>query len=143
VTNVKNTVQRNKRQDHMERLKKDLRRESSRSFEFRVIRGLWREKAQESDVFINRKHLPEFFDLDLFYCMHTAGDKDYYVRVRTMEEDIEDDIPGTIHPSIELNANLMKLLGIKELERVVLRPKTTVVNFVEKIELFANKKTHY
>nr|XP_016935011.1 peroxisome biogenesis protein 1 isoform X1 [Drosophila suzukii] len=143
VTNVKNTVQRNKRQDHMERLKKDLRRESSRSFEFRVIRGLWREQAQESDVFINRKHLPEFFDLDLFYCMHTAGDKDYYVRVRTMEEDIEDDIPGTIHPSIELNANLMKLLGIKELERVVLRPKTTVVNFVEKIELFANKKTHY
>ncbi|XP_016935011.3 peroxisomal ATPase PEX1 [Drosophila suzukii] len=143
VTNVKNTVQRNKRQDHMERLKKDLRGESSRSFEFRVIRGLWREQAQESDVFINRKHLPEFFDLDLFYCMHTAGDKDYYVRVRTMEEDIEDDIPGTIHPSIELNANLMKLLGIKELERVVLRPKTTVVNFVEKIELFANKKTHY
>jgi len=60
-----------------------------------------------------------------------------------MAEDIEDDIPGTIHPSIELNANLMKLLGIKELERVVLRPKTTVVNFVEKIELFANKKTHY
>ncbi|KAH8364064.1 hypothetical protein KR084_002080 [Drosophila pseudotakahashii] len=143
VSNVKNTLQRNKRQDHMERLKKDLRRESSRSFEFRVIRGLWREQAQESDVYVNRKHLPEFFDLDLFYCMHTAGDKDYYVRVRTLEEDLEDDIPGTIHPSIELNANLMKLLGIKELERVVLRPKTTVVNFVEKIELFANKKTHY
>ncbi|XP_016997574.2 peroxisomal ATPase PEX1 isoform X1 [Drosophila takahashii] len=143
VSNVKNTLQRNKRQDHMERLKKDLRRESSRSFEFRVIRGLWRERAQESDVYVNRKHLPEFFDLDLFYCMHTAGDKDYYVRVRTLEEDVEDDIPGTIHPSIELNANLMKLLGIKELERVVLRPKTTVVNFVEKIELFANKKTHY
>ncbi|XP_017128639.1 peroxisome biogenesis protein 1 isoform X1 [Drosophila elegans] len=143
VSNVKNNLQRNKRQDHMERLKKDLRRESSRSFEFRVIRGLWREQAQESDVYVNRKHLPEFFDLDLFYCMHTAGDKDYYVRVRTVDEDLEDDLPGTIHPSIELNANLMKLLGINELERVVLRPKTTVVNFVEKIELFANKKTHY
>ncbi|XP_052844452.1 uncharacterized protein LOC128257474 [Drosophila gunungcola] len=143
VSNVKNKLQRNKRQDHMERLKKDLRRESSRSFEFRVIRGLWREQAQESDVYVNRKHLPEFFDLDLFYCMHTAGDKDYYVRVRTVDEDLEDDLPGTIHPSIELNANLMKLLGINELERVVLRPKTTVVNFVEKIELFANKKTHY
>ncbi|EDX10414.1 peroxisome biogenesis protein 1 [Drosophila simulans] len=143
VSNVKNTIQRNKRQDRMERLKKDLRRESSRSFEFRVIRGLWREQAQESDVFVNGKHLPEFFDLDLFYCMHTAGDKDYYVRVRTVEDDIQDDLPETIHPSIELNANLMKLLGIKELERVVLKPKTTVVNFVEKIELFANKKTHY
>ncbi|XP_016974447.1 peroxisome biogenesis protein 1 [Drosophila rhopaloa] len=143
VSNVKNTLQRNKRQDHMERLKKDLRRESSRSFEFRVIRGLWRQHAQESDVYVSRKHLPEFFDLDLFYCMHTASDKDYYVRVRTVDEDLEDDLPGTIHPSIELNANLMKLLGIKELERVVLRPKTTVVNFVEKIELFSNKKTHY
>ncbi|XP_002134929.3 peroxisome biogenesis factor 1 isoform X1 [Drosophila pseudoobscura] len=141
--NVKNTLQRNKRQDHMERLKKDLRRESSRSFEFRVIRGLWREQAQESDVYVNGKHLPEFMDLEQFYCMHTAGDKDYYVRVRTIEEEQQDDLPGTIHPSIELNANLMKLLGIKELERVVLRPKSIVVNFVEKIELFAHKKTHY
>lgn len=143
VANVKNTLQRNKRQDHMDRLKKDLRRESSRSFEFRVIRGLWREQAQESDVYVNRKHLPEFLDLDQFYCMHTAGDKDYYVRVRTVNEELEDDLPGTIHPSIELNANLMKLLGIKEMERVVLRFKTTVVNFVEKIELYAHKKTHY
>lgn len=37
----------------------------------------------------------------------------------------------------------MKLLQLKELEKVVLRPKPMVVNFVEKIELFSNKKTHY
>ncbi|XP_017090085.2 peroxisomal ATPase PEX1 isoform X1 [Drosophila bipectinata] len=144
VANVKNTVQSNMRQSHMERLKRDLCRESSRSFEFRVIRGLWREKAQESDVFVNRKHLPEFMDLEQFYCMHTAGDKDYYVRVCPLDdEEGEDTLPSTIHPSIELNANLMKLLGVKELERVVLRPKITVANFVEKIELFAHRKTHY
>ncbi|EDV96607.1 GH15109 [Drosophila grimshawi] len=142
MATVKNSLQRNKRQDHMERLKKDLRRESSRVFEFRVIRGLWHEKAQESDVYIASSHLPEFMDLEQFYSMRTAGDKEYYVRVRRASED-SFDLPATIHPSIKLNANLMKLLNIKELERVVLRPKTTVVNFVEKIELFAHKKTHY
>ncbi|KAM8707648.1 hypothetical protein ACLKA7_014734 [Drosophila subpalustris] len=144
MSNVKNNLQRNKRQDHMQRLKKDLRRESSRSFEFRVIRGLWHEQAQESDVYIRQTHLPEFMDLEQFYSMKTAGDKEYYVRVRLVsDEDGDGDLPATIHPSIELNANLMKLLSIKELERVVLRPKVTVVNFVEKIELFAHKKTHY
>ncbi|EDW72705.2 uncharacterized protein Dwil_GK17038 [Drosophila willistoni] len=143
VSNVKNTMQRNKRQDHMERLKKDLRRESSHSYEFRVVRGLWMEQAQESDVYVNSKHLPDFMDLDLFYSMKTASDKEYYVRVHSISKELEEDLPATLHPSIELNANLMKLLGIKELERIVLRPKTIVVNFVEKIELFAHKKTHY
>ncbi|XP_017842964.2 peroxisome biogenesis factor 1 [Drosophila busckii] len=143
LTNVKsNSQQRNKRQDHMERLKKDLQRESSSCFEFRVIRGLWQEKAQESDVYITPAHLPEFMQLDQFYCMRTAADKEYYVRVRLVTDE-DKQLPATIHPSIELNANLMKLLNIKELERVVLRPKTTVVNFVEKIELYAHKKTHY
>ncbi|XP_034480754.1 peroxisome biogenesis factor 1 [Drosophila innubila] len=142
MSNVKNNLQRNKRQDHMQRLKKDLRRESSRVFEFRVIRGLWHEQAQESDVYIRQTHLPEFMDLEQFYSMKTAGDKEYYVRVRLVSDE-DGDLPATIHPSIELNANLMKLLNIKELERVVLRPKVTVVNFVEKIELFAHKKTHY
>lgn len=143
MSSVKSNPQRNKRQDHMERLKKDLRRESSRVFEFRVIRGLWQEKAQESDVYIRQSHLPEFMDLDQIYSMRTAGDKEYYVRVRLVSDDDDGDLPATIHPSIVINANLMKLLNIKELERVVLRPKTTVLNFVEKIELFAHRKTHY
>ncbi|KAH8388945.1 hypothetical protein KR215_008244 [Drosophila sulfurigaster] len=145
MSNVKSNLQRNKRQDHMQRLKKDLRRESSGVFEFRVIRGLWHEKAQESDVYIRQSHLPEFMDLEQFYSMKTSSDKEYYVRVHLVSDEDEenDELPATIHPSIELNANLMKLLNIKELERVVLRPKVTVVNFVEKIELFAHKKTHY
>ncbi|XP_030372495.1 peroxisome biogenesis factor 1 [Scaptodrosophila lebanonensis] len=146
MSSVKDTLQRhnpqarNKRQDHMERIKKDLRHENARNFEFRVIRGLWQEQAQESDVYITRTHLPEFMDLDLFYCLRTAGEKEHYVRVRLLSDA---ELPATIHPSIEVNANLMKLLNLEELERVVLRPKTTVVNFVEKIELFAHKKTHY
>lgn len=129
-----------KRADKMERLLKDLKRENMRSFEFRVVTGAWQEKAQISDVYVTKANLPDFLEVNALYCMKTVEEQEYYVKVKLMGEG---DMPQNIHGSIELNANLMKLLNVKELEKVVLKPKAMVVNFVEKIELFANKKTHY
>jgi len=128
------------RQDKLARVLKDLKRESTQSFELRVITGKWPEKAQMSDVFITQSQLPEFMDLEAMYHLKTPNDKEYYVKVRI---DQDSDLPNTIHPTLAMNANLMKVLELKELEKVILKPKTIVVNFVEKLELFAYKKTHY
>lgn len=124
----------------MERLKRDLNRELSKFIEFRVIAGQWRNNYQISDVFINKLNWPSHMDTNTFYSLKTLSEKEYYVKVRlvTCAE-----IAQSIHPTIEVNVNLMKILDLKELEKVLLKPKPNVVNFVEKIELFASKKTHY
>ncbi|CAD7003842.1 unnamed protein product [Ceratitis capitata] len=128
------------RNDKMIRLKKDLRRESTHTFEFRAISGEWQEKSQISDVFLCKSTWPEFLELDNVYSMKTATDQEYYVKVRVLADD---EAPSAAHTSIQVNLNLMRKLNLKEMEKVVLKPKAAVVNFVEKIELFAQKKTHY
>ncbi|XP_037933661.1 peroxisome biogenesis factor 1 [Teleopsis dalmanni] len=128
------------RRDRMERLLKDLCRESSTTFEFRVIAGEWQENAQISDVYVNKSNWPKLLEMNNIYLLRTPGEKEFYVKVRVVGES---NIAKSTHPNIELNVNLMKLLNLKELEKVVLKPKSMVLNFVEKIELFAHKKTHY
>ncbi|KAL9902268.1 LOW QUALITY PROTEIN: peroxisome biogenesis factor 1 [Glossina fuscipes] len=127
-------------QDKMERLKKDLQREKPKFMEFRVVSGLWHGKLQISDVLISESNRPDCMDSDAIYCMQTLENKEYYVRVKVTSTD---EIPQTIHPTVEVNVSLMKHLNLKELEKVVFKPKPMIVNFVEKIELFASKKTHY
>ncbi|XP_073838881.1 peroxisomal biogenesis factor 1 [Musca autumnalis] len=133
-------VAKSSRHEKMERLKKDLSREACKFAEFRVISGSWAKDSQISDVFVNSASWPPTMDEMSIYCLRTMEDREYYVRVRLVSP--SDWLP-TIHPTVEMSANLMKLLQLKELEKVVLKPKPMVVNFVEKIELFANKKTHY
>lgn len=145
VSNVKQlkrsqSLAKTNRQDKMERLKKDLNRELSNFIELRVISGEWSPDYQICDVFVNKASWPERMDLSTVYCLRTMQDREYYVRVHL---ESQSEMLQTIHPTIEINANLMKLLQLKELEKVVLKPRPMVVNFVEKIELFANKKTHY
>ena len=145
VSSMKNlqrsqTLAKTNRRDKMERLKKDLSRELTKFIEFRVISGQWQQDYQISDVFINKINWPEHLDITTVYSLKTVNEKEYYVRVRLVSHD---EIAQTIHPTIEVNVNLMKLLDLKELEKVILKPKPNVVNFVEKIELFAHKKTHY
>lgn len=127
-------------QDKMERLKKDLQREKPKFMEFRVISGLWHGKLQISDVLISETNRPDCMESDAIYCMQTLENKEYYVRVKVISTD---EMPQTIHPTVEVNVSLMKHLNLKELEKVVFKPKPMIVNFVEKIELFASKKTHY
>ncbi|XP_017472688.1 PREDICTED: peroxisome biogenesis factor 1 [Rhagoletis zephyria] len=128
------------RKDKMIRLKKDLRRESTHIFEFRAINGEWQTNSQISDVFLSKSNWPEFLELDNIYCMKTPSEQEYYVKVRVLADD---ELPCTAHTSIQVCLNLMQKLNLKEMEKVVLKPKASVVNFVEKIELFAQKKTHY
>ncbi|XP_067643574.1 peroxisomal ATPase PEX1 [Eurosta solidaginis] len=128
------------RQDKMVRLKKDLLRESTRIFEFRAISGAWLDHAQISDVYLSKSNWPEYMELDNVYCIQTLSEQEYYVKVRVLADD---ELPRTAHASIQVNVNLMQKLKLKEMEKVMLKPKAAVVNFVEKIELFAQKKTHY
>lgn len=124
----------------MIRLKKDLRRESTHTFEFRAISGEWKGKSQISDVYLSKNKWPEFLELNSIYCMKTPSDQEYYVKVCVLNDD---ELQYTAHSSIEVNLNLMRKLNLKEMEKVVLKQKAAVVNFVEKIELFAQMKTHY
>lgn len=128
------------RLDKMARLLKDLKRENALIYEFRTIIGKWENTSQISDVFVMKSNIPPFFDLNLVYSLKTNEDSEYYVKVKLVGEG---DHPQNIHKVIEVNASLMKIIKIKELEKVTLRPKQVVSNFVEKIELFAHKKTHY
>lgn len=145
ASNVKNlqrsqSLAKTNRRDKMDRLKRDLTRELSKFIEFRVISGVWQQNYQISDVFVNKVNWPSHMDTSNFYSLKTMNEKEYYVRVRLVSHT---EIAQTIHPTIEINVNLLKILDLKELEKVLLKPKPNVVNFVEKIELFANKKNHY
>lgn len=130
----------NQKAEKLERMIKDLKKENSRTFEFRVVSGKW-ESGQISDVFVTRSNLPEFMDLEQVYLLKTVEENDYYVNVKIVSEC--DTFPKNIHRTIEVNENLMKMLKIKELQKVTLRPKHTILNFLEKIELFPNVKTNY
>ncbi|XP_013116715.1 uncharacterized protein LOC106094086 isoform X2 [Stomoxys calcitrans] len=128
------------RHDKMERLKKDLNREVAKFVEFRIISGEWSNGSQISDVFVNKENWPHHMDAMSIYSLKTMADREYYVRVRLVDES---ENLQNIHPTLEMNVNLMNLLQVKELEKVVLKPKPININFLEKIELFSNKKTHY
>ncbi|XP_055372926.1 uncharacterized protein LOC129606574 [Condylostylus longicornis] len=140
------------RAEKLDRLTRDLKRENNRSFEFRVISGKWEQGTKISDVYVTQNNLPEFMDLTHCYLLKVLTvpqnskdnleTKEYYVNIKVVGEN-ESYFPNNIHRTIEINENLMKILKISEMERVILQPKQIVLNFVEKIELFANRKTNY
>lgn len=138
-----NNNQTQEHQEHkMEMLTKDLKKENSRTFEFRVIPGKWESNTAICDVYITKHNLPEFMDLSQIYCLITAAENEYFVNVKVVADD-EEHFPTNIHPTIEVNENLMKTLSLQEFEKVNLQSKHGVLNFAEKIELYAEKKTHY
>lgn len=71
--------------------------------------------------------------------MKTLRGKEYYVRLRT-DQTVNF---VTNYPTIRVNINLMALLELKDFERVILKHQPVLLNFAEKLELFAHTKTHY
>lgn len=142
VRSLKNNQKQEHRENKLEILTKELKKENSRTFEFRVIKGKWELNTSVCDVYITKHNLPEFMDLSQIYCLRTAEENEYFVNVKVVADD-EDHFPTNLHPTIEVNENLMKILNLQEFEKVCLQSKHGVLNFVEKIELFAEKKTHY
>lgn len=142
VRSMNNKKTQENREDKLQMLTKDLKKENSRTFEFRVLRGKWEDNTSICDVYITKHNLPEFMDLSQIYSLKTSEDNEYFVNVKVVA-DSEDHFPTNIHPTIEVNENLMKIIKIKEFEKVSLQSKHGVLNFAEKIELYAEKKTHY
>lgn len=139
---LNNKKKQENQENKMELLTKDLKKENSRTFEFRVIKGKWEQNTSICDVYITKHNLPEFMDLSQIYSLRTADDHEYFVNVKAVADD-EDHFPTNLHPTIEVNENFMKVLNLQEFEKVSLQSKHGVLNFVEKIELYAEKKTHY
>lgn len=135
-------IEKMNRHEIMENLIKDLKKENRRNFEFRVITGKWENSHQISDIFVTKNNLPEFMDLDQIFTIQTLNDYEYYVNVKVIAEN--ELFPNNIYNTIEINENLMKLLKIKEFDKIQLQPKlTTIINFIEKIELYSNKRINY
>lgn len=142
VRSLNNNHKQEHRESKLEMLTKDLKKENSRTFEFRVIKGKWELNTSICDVYITKHNLPEFMDLSQIYCLRTSEDNEYFVNVKVVADD-EEHFPTNLHPTIEVNENLMKVLNLQEFEKVSLQSKHGALNFAEKIELYAEKKTHY
>lgn len=129
----------------MLQLKQLLHKEISRAYEFRTIPSKWHRTQPVNHIYI--RPLPGF-DFDRIYILRgqdrhqisTSGNgngcNEYLVHVRPLEPINDDGFPeNTRHPSVQINENLMRLLGITEFEKITLRPKTMVTNFVERIDV--------
>lgn len=128
-------------QDKMQRLKKNLSREIFQVLEFRVIHCLWQDEYQISDVFVTKSPMVANIKLNEVYLMRTLLGREYYIRVR--EDQNGNTTASSSYPVIRVNINLMALLELKDFERVILKHQPTIMNFAEKLELFAHTKTHY
>lgn len=76
------------------------------------------------------------FDTTQVYLLKTAGDKEYCVNVKVINDK---EFPCNRYPTLEINENLMALLEIKACERVILKPKPVLLNCLDKLELIPSK----
>lgn len=114
-----------------------LEKKVSEGFEFRVISCKWDQELPICNGFITRANRLQGLDTDQLFLLKTNGDKEYYINLKLVEDS---DFPTNIYPTIKLNENLMQLLELQPFERVVLKPKQTLLNRVDKIELIPSKK---
>lgn len=120
-----------------------LTREVPKLNEFRVIKGAWnckRNNTQICDIYITKENVPKGMDINQPFLLTTNDDREYYVNVR-MAADGER-FPKSAYPTVEINDKLMDQLEINHGEKVTLKAKQNALNIVDLIELVpANKLT--
>lgn len=122
----------------LDQLRKMIAKETSPVYEFRAVFGEWRPGNHLCDVHI--RHIRRF-DFDRVYVMKVANNAEYMVNVRPLPREDNDSFPENIYPAIEIPRELAKYLGIREYEKVTLKPKTTVVNFIDRLDVHPTTTT--
>lgn len=133
-------VQRDAKLCKLERLIATVKSQNNKRFHFRIVSSKWNE-SQMCDLYLTRHNLPDLLDIDQVHVLRTDDDKEYYVNIKIIGSN--ETFPQNIYPTIEMNDILMSKLGLKQFERITLRPKATVLNFIDRIELFPSKTVNY
>ncbi|XP_021704572.1 peroxisome biogenesis factor 1 [Aedes aegypti] len=113
-----------------------LTREVPKSYEFRVIRGVWncrRNNSQICDIYITKENIPAGMDIHLPFLLSTNDDREYFVNVRLTSD--AERFPSNAYPTVEVNDKLMEQLEIHHGEKITLRAKQNALNIVDMIEL--------
>lgn len=116
----------------LDQLRKMIVKEANPVYEFRAVFGEWREGNHLCDVHV--RHIRRF-DFDRVYVMKVANNTEYMVNVRPLPREDNETFPDNVYPAIEISRELGKYLAIREYEKVTLKPKATVVNFIDRIEV--------
>lgn len=116
----------------LDQLRKMIVKEASPNYEFRAVFGEWRKGNHICDVHV--RHISRF-DFDRVYVMKVANNTEYMVNVRPLPREDNETFPDNVYPAIEICRELAKYLGIREYEKVTLKPKTTVLNFIDRLEV--------
>ncbi|XP_059608870.1 peroxisomal ATPase PEX1 [Phlebotomus argentipes] len=127
--------------DCMQELHRELLLEATTSVEFRVIPKEWKDSHQINEIFTTKVNLPANFDLSRVYLARTVDNREAYVAVKILSED--ENFPSNIYPSVEVYEPFMRSLGVKPFERIELRAKNTVLNFIERIDLLPSRKVNF
>ncbi|XP_055534702.1 peroxisomal ATPase PEX1 [Wyeomyia smithii] len=129
------------RSQYLDDLVATLTREIPKIYEFRVIKGVWnnrRNNSQICDIYITKENIPQGMDINLPFLLTTNDDREYYVNVR-MASDGER-FPRNAYPTVEINDKLMTQLEINHGEKVTLKAKQNALNIVDMIELLPATK---
>lgn len=133
-------VQRDSKLSKLESLIANVKSQNNKRFNFRIVSSKWNE-SQMCDLYLTRHNLPDNLDIDQVHVLRTDDDKEYYVNIKIIGSN--ETFPQNIYPTIEMNDILMSKLGLKQFERITLKPKATVLNFIDRIELFPSKTVNY
>ncbi|XP_065075687.1 peroxisomal ATPase PEX1 [Ochlerotatus camptorhynchus] len=126
---------------YLDELVATLTRESPKIYEFRVIRGVWncrRNNSQICDIYITKENIPAGMDINLPFLLATNDDREYFVNVRLSSDG--ERFPKNAYPTVEINDKLMEQLEINPGEKVTLRAKQNALNIVDMIELIPAAK---
>lgn len=133
-------VQRDAKLSKLERLVATVKAQHNKRFHFRIVSSKWNE-SQMCDLYLTRPNLPDLLDIDQVHMLETDDDKEYFVNIKIIGSN--ETFPQNIYPTIEMNDILMAKLGLTQCEWITLRPKATVLNFVDRIELRPAKPVNY
>uniref|UniRef100_A0A1B0D0U3 Peroxisomal ATPase PEX1 n=1 Tax=Phlebotomus papatasi TaxID=29031 RepID=A0A1B0D0U3_PHLPP len=127
--------------DLLQDLHRELLLEASTTVEFRVIQKEWRDDHQINEIFTTRTNLPPNFDLSRVYVVKSPENREAFVSVKIRQSD--EDFPSNIYPSMEVYEPLLRLLGVRPFERIELKAKNTVLNFIERIDLLPSRNLSF
>lgn len=133
-------VQRDAKMYKLDRLIAIVNKQNNKRFNFRIISSKWNE-SQMCDLYLTRHNLPDFLDIEQVYVLLTDDEKEYYVNIKIIGS--SETFPQNIYPTIEMNDILMSKLGLKQFERITLKPKATVLNFIDRIDLYPSKSVNH
>uniref|UniRef100_A0A7G3A7F2 Peroxisomal ATPase PEX1 n=1 Tax=Lutzomyia longipalpis TaxID=7200 RepID=A0A7G3A7F2_LUTLO len=127
--------------DAMQELHKELLAEVTVTTEFRIIPRKWIDCNQINEIFTTKANLPTNFDLSRIYLARTSENREAFISVKLLPTD--EGFPSNIFPSVEVYEPLMRILGVRPFERIELRPKNTVLNFIERIDLLPSRNVSF